>query len=164
MNNKTGNQNARKYPISWISTFIREYGKGKTIEQIADDSGIHIRTLDLWKRQYITCIDSHIKKGLKNKFIRNYIETGGNYSETAKRTGITRQKAKEMKLMYLNDIHSKQALFNKLSLVGIFSVNQIAFFLSITPMEVKKLKANRDRLIRSVSSALNQQKKQPPQC
>jgi hypothetical protein len=69
-----------------------------------------------------------------------------------------------MKLMYLPDIHSKQGLFNKLSLVGIFSVNQIAFFLSITPMEVKKLKANRDRLIRSVSHDLNQQKKQPPQC
>jgi len=164
MNNKTGNQNARKYPLSWVDTFIREFKKGKTLEQIADESGIHIKTLDIWKRKYITCIDSHIKKDLKSKFIRQFIETGGNYSETARRTGITRQKAKEMRLMFLPDVHSKQALFNMLSIVGIYSDNQIAFFLTITPMEVKKLKTNRDRLIRSVSRALNQQKKQPPQC
>ena len=153
MNNKTGNQNARKYPLEWVDTFISEFNKGKTLEQIAEDSGIHIRTLDIWKRKYITCIDSHIKKGLKNKFIKHFIETGGNYTETGKRIGLNRWTVKAMQVKYLPEINVR-VLFSKLENIGMHSDNEIAFFLHITPEAVRDLRKQRNRIIKIVSNAI----------
>jgi transposase-like protein len=150
MNNKKGNQNARKYPDEWIDTFLHEYDKGKSVQKIAEDSTIGIATLESWKRQYITCVKSHHKRELKKDFIEQFIETGGNKSETARRIGVSRATVIKLRKIYLPEIDIK-AQFTKLEVIGMFSDNEIAFYLHITPSAVRKLRYHRDRIIKILS-------------
>lgn len=151
-NNKKKNQNARKYPDEWIDTFISEYEKGKTTQKISEDSTIHISTLENWKRQYITCPRSWDKRQLIKDFIEQYFETGCNYTETARRIGVSRLTAKRMQLKYLPEIDIMQQ-FTKLEIIGMFTDNEIAFYLKKTHQEVRRLRAKRNQILNAVSGA-----------
>jgi len=151
-NNKKKNQNARKYPDEWIDTFISEYEKGKTTQKISEDSTIHISTLENWKRQYFTCRRSWDKRQLIKDFIEQYFETGCNYTETARRIGVSRLTAKRMQLKYLPEIDIMQQ-FTKLEIIGMFTDNEIAFYLKKTHQEVRRLRAKRNQILNAVSGA-----------
>jgi len=149
-NKKKGNQNARKYPDEWIDTFISEFQKGKTTQKISEDSTIHIATLENWKRQYITCSKSWDNRQLIKDFIEQYFETGCNYSETARRIGVDRSTVKRMRMKYLPEIDLWQQ-FTKLEIIGMFTDNEIAYYLKKTPHEVKTLRAKRNRILKIAS-------------
>lgn len=123
----------KKYPDEFKDTFLSEFKKGKSLNQISKESGISTGTLSNWKNRYLP---KTIAQELKEEFIRLYILHSGNISEVARLLGITRQTAARYKNRYFAEIPCKRKLFIKLVKHEQLSINEIAFLLTMHRLSV----------------------------